>query len=221
MKIRNIEGNSALTGQTAVYLKNVDEAVIWGSPGFVKYDSLGFEATRIDADTLKTFGNGDSTIAQGSVKILQEGVVSKCGRAEYFPNRDKIFLYDEPVIEQKNQQIRGDSIQIFLEDSKLKQVLVARNAVAVSDADTLNKGSLENKLTGQKMNFFFVDNKLNKVEIEQQATSIYHIIEDEKIKGANEVSGDKIIIEFDGDTAKRVLVVSEPDLAAGKFLPPN
>lgn len=221
VKIRNIERNSALTGEAAVYFKNEDDAIIWGSPSFVKYDSVGFEATRINADTLKTFENGDSTIAQGNVEILQEGGVSKCGRAEYFPNRDKIYLYDEPVIEQKNQHIRGDSIQIFLEDSKLAQVLVVRNAMAVSDADTLNKGSLENKLTGQQMNFFFVDNKLNKVEIEHQATSIYHIIEEEKYKGANEVSGDKITIEFDGNTAKRVLVVSEPDLAAGKFLPPN
>lgn len=221
VKIRDIERNSALTGQAAVYFKNDDEAIIWGSPSFVKYDSVGFEATRINADTLMTFENGDSTIALGHVEILQEGVVSKCGRAEYFPKRDKIYLYNEPVIEQKNLHIRGDSIQIFLEDSKLKQVLVVRNAVAVSDADTLNKGSLENKLTGQRMNFFFVDNKLNKVEIEQQATSIYHIIEDEKYKGANEVSGDKIIIEFDGNEAKRVVVVSDPDLAAGKFLPPN
>jgi len=221
VRIRNIEENSVLSGQKAEYFKESEDAIIWGNPSFVKYDSLNTEATRINADTLKAFESGDSTVAQGNVEILQEDVISECGRAEYFPDKDKIYLYESPVIDQKNQRIQGDSVRIFLEDSKLKRVLVVQNAVATSDADTLNKGNLENKLTGRKMNFFFESNNLNRIEIEQQATSIYHIVEDKKYKGANEVSGDKIIIELEDNEARRIYVVSDPDLAAGKFLPPN
>ena len=221
VKIQNIKDNTTLTGDQAEYLRTDEIGKIWGRPNYVQYDSIGTETTRIIADTMELYGENAKTIAQNNVKILQRNVSSTCGRAEYLKSDEKIFLFEQPKIQQSNQQIKGDSIRLYLEDSKLKKADIMGNAVAVSDADSLNKGKWENRLTGQKMSLFFEENKLIEVVIENQATSIYHIIEDRKYKGANEISGDRIMIEFADSTATKIFVQSNPDVATGKFLPPN
>ena len=210
-----------LTAGVAVYQRNENYGKVWDSPVWIQFDSLGAEVTRIIADTLEMFRKENRTLASGNVKITQPTVMATCGEAEFWRDDEKIVLLYDPHVEQTNQRIAGDTLQLYLEDSRLRKVIVRGEAVAVSDADSLQKGRWENKLTGQLMVFYFSEQKLHKVVIENQATSLYHVIEGEEYKGANEVSGDRIVIEFENGKARKVVVQSDPDVARGKFLPPN
>lgn len=211
-----------LTGGFAVYQREAKYGEVFDHPVLIQNDSLGNEIMRILADTMEVFENGQRTIAKGNVEIIQPDIKATCGQAEYIKSESEITLTDSPKILQRNQQISGDTLKLYLRDSKLNRAVVTGNALAISDADTLDRGKWLNKLTGQTMEFFFGDaNELKKVIIKNQATSLYHIIEEKEYKGTNEVSGDRITIELVDGQAQTVQVSSSPDLSTGKYSPPN
>jgi len=221
VRVVSLKDGTTLTGGRAEYLRDKELATIWHEPVLLMYDSLGTQTTRIVADTMEILQSGQKTIAIGSVEITQKNAVASCTRAEYLKEEQTISLNGTPRVVQKSQTISGDSLQLFLQDSKLSRADVKGNALAVSEAETSNPGRWQNKFTGQHMEFQFEDEKIRRVEIEDQATSTYHIIENDEYKGKNEISGDKIVIEFEDGEVKSVVVKSDPDVAEGKFLPPK
>lgn len=222
--VRKIDSKerTILTGGFASYQREEKYGEVFDDPVLIQHDSLGSEIMRILADTMEIFESGQRIIAKGNVVIIQPGIKATCGQAEYIKSEKEITLNDSPKVLQRNQQISGDTLKLYLNDSKLTRAVVTGNALATSDADTLDRGKWLNKLTGQTMEFFFGDaNELKKVIIENQATSLYHIIEEKEYKGANEVSGDRITIELSEGQAQTVQVSSNPDLSTGKYSPPN
>jgi len=221
VRVVSLKDGTTLTGGRAEYLRDSQLATVWQEPLLFMYDSVGTETTRIDADTMKILNGGKETVAIGNVEITQKDVVASCSRADYLKEEQEISLNGMPRVVQKNQTISGDSLRLFLQDSKLSRAQVKGNALAVSEADTSSPGQWQNRFTGQHMEFQFVDEEIRRVDIEDQATSIYHIIENGEYKGQNELSGDKIVIQFEHGEVSSVVVRSDPDVAEGKFMPPK
>ncbi len=221
VRVANVRDGAVLTGGVAEYWRKRDIARVWDTPVWIMRDSLGAESTKISADTLVITEGGDRTTASGNVKIVQKGTVATCDLAEHDKRQNQILLTQNPKVVQHNQTISGDSLQLFLENGGLTRADVRGNALAVSDADTLSPGRWHNQFSGQYMSFSFVAEEINRMAIRKQATSTYHIIEEDGYKGENQISGDEIVIEFDAGEVKRVVVKSDPDVAEGKFSPPK
>ncbi len=221
VQIVNPKERSVLTGGHAEYLREQEYGKIFEHPMLVKLDSLGTETMRIVSDTMETFEGGARTVVRGDVKISQPRTRATCGKAEYFREEEKMILSESPTVYRTNQTITGDTLFLYLEDSKLSKAVVQGHALATADADTTHKGKWINKLSGEKMTFYFEEGDLRTVVIEQQASSLYHIIDENQYKGANEVTGDQISIEFVDGEATKVLVQSEPGTSTGKYRPPQ
>ncbi len=210
---------TTLEGETVTYFRDSDFAKIVDGARMLHYDSLWVEQTRIVADTMEIYNGGEETVALNNVSIVKKNTTAKCGYAKYYRKLEKIVLKNSPVIQQQHQQIEGDTVSFFLNDSELTDALVNGNARVVSEADTVEKGRWQNKLTGQSMKFHFQNEEIQTVIIEDQATSIYHIIEGIQYEGVNKLSGDIITVDFQAGKVKRVLVTSKPGAAAGAFSP--
>lgn len=210
-----------IKGGYSVYNRSEEYGKILQNPILIQLDSLGTETMRIVGNMMESFKGGVRIRVSENVTITQAGIKATCGQAEYFKNDKEIILNQNPKVWQANQQISGDTLLLYLKDSQLHRAQVIGNALAISDADTLNKGRWVNKLTGINMDFYFKDQEIEKVVVENQATSLYHMIEDNLYKGSNEVSGDKIMLFFSQGEVSRVLVESSPDVATGKFKPPR
>jgi lipopolysaccharide export system protein LptA len=221
VRITNPKERKIVTGGYAEYLRTEEYGKIIRSPILIQYDSLGAEVMKIVGDTVETYDRGQRTIVTGGVEITKPGIKAQCGRAEHIVSEEKIILSEKPIVWQTNQQISGDTLLLFMKDSQLVRAEVVGNALATSDADTLNKGRWVNKLTGQNMNFYFADEKVEKVVVENQATSIYHVIEDNQYKGFNEVSGERIELFLSDGEVNRVLVDGNPEVSRGKYSPPQ
>ncbi|MFQ5863666.1 MAG: LptA/OstA family protein [bacterium] len=221
VRIINPKERKILTSGYAEYYRTEEYGKIFEQPILIQYDSVGTEIMRIVGDTMETYNGGERTIVTGDVEITKPGIMARCGQAEYIKADEKMILNDKPEVSQRNQQISGDTLFLYLEESQLIRAEVVGQALAVSDADTLNKGRWVNKLTGHKMDFYFNNQEAEKVLVEKQATSIYHVIEDNEYKGSNEVSGDKIALFLSDGEVVRVLVDSAPDVSMGKYLPPK
>ncbi|MFQ5705866.1 MAG: hypothetical protein ACE5HO_00330 [bacterium] len=211
-----------LTGGYLSYNRASGAGMVLKNPVLIQYDSLNTEMMRIVSDTLETFEGGSHVRAIHNVDIKQAGIEATCGKADYFKPHGLVVLRDHPRAWQRNQQISGDTLEIYLKESKLQRARALGHAITTSDADTLNKGRWVNKLTGQRIDLYFVDEKLEKVIVADQATSVYHIIEDDQYKGANEVSGDQITLFLSAKGAvSRIHVESSPGSSNGKYKPPS
>jgi lipopolysaccharide export system protein LptA len=217
--LENTADNSFLSGGYGEFWRDDDMGQITIDPVFTQFDSMGIETSRITSDTMEVYDENNLMIARDSVVINQKNTLATCQLAEYDKRAGKIRLTGQPQVVQGNQTIAGDTLNLYIENSELTQAEIYGNAVATSEADTTSPGRWVNKMTGNKMLFFFSAEKIQSIVIEQQATSVYHVVEGELYKGANEVSGDRITIEFEDDKAQKVVVTSEPDVAAGKFIP--
>jgi lipopolysaccharide export system protein LptA len=221
VRVHNFKDRTIVTGGHAEYFRSDDYGIVTIEPIFIAMDSLGNETSRIIADTMKIYDDGDRMIADSDVKITRDNLTATCGRTEYSKSGETIVLTTYPEIDIKSQHITGDTVNLFLDNSRLSSAEVRGNATATADADSLAKGRWVNKLSGKLMTFYLVDEKVERVVIEKQATSVYHIIQDNEYRGANEVSGDHITIEISDDKAQKVSVKSDPDVAMGKFVPPK
>lgn len=220
VRIASKKERMTITGGMAEFWRQSDLGYIWAEPVLVNYDSLGLETSRIFADTMKIFDDGDSTVALGNVKITQKKSTATSGRAVYQKGREHVVLTESPQVQQRHREIKGDTLELFLSESELQRAYVFGKAMASSPADTLH-AELQNKFTGASMDFFFEKGELQRIIVDNQATALYHIIEDGKYKGANEISGDRLEIDMVDGSVHRVFVTSNPDVAEGKYVPPR
>ncbi|MFQ5641355.1 MAG: LptA/OstA family protein, partial [bacterium] len=221
VRIANIAEKNIVTGEYAEYWRKTRYGKIVGHPVLVKLDSLDREFMHVAGDTMELHEDLGQTHVRGSVVIKQEKTVATSREATYFKKEERTLLTGEPKVVQRNREITGDTLSIFMKDNQLSRALVKGSAMVASDADTLNKGRWVNKLTGYEMDFLFREGQLQRVVIEHQATSVYHVIEDNQYKGANEVSGDKIKVTFLAGVLQRVEVTSKPEFSSGKYSPPK
>jgi lipopolysaccharide export system protein LptA len=77
-----------------------DNVVAVGNDLVLHCDYLKVIATRIGekAATLGKYGKFKYMLATGHVKIVQGDRVATCGRAEVFPNEDRVVLTEQPVV---------------------------------------------------------------------------------------------------------------------------
>lgn len=221
VRIANVKDRSIVTGGFAEYFRDQKYGKILVNPVMTKLDSLGKASMIIHGDTMEVFDGGKRVLVTGNVEVYQQETEATCGRAEYFKEEERSVLTDEPVVEHTNQHISGDTLVLYLKNSQLSRAFVSGNALATSEADTLNKGRWVNKLTGETMNFFFANKKLERTVIENQATSLYHVIENKQYKGSNEVTGDRIEVYLLDGAVQRVKVTSDPEFSHGKYSPPK
>lgn len=220
VRVENMADNSILTGGVMEFWRDADHGKVTDSPVYVRFDSLETETTRIEADTMEFFDDGDRMTATSKVVVTQKNLAAYCSVAEYLKPDEVILLTGSPYVKQRNQTIKGDSLRIFFENSNVSQVTVRGNALVESEADTLSPGRWVNRLSGSYMEIFFVDEKVDRMEVENQAVSSYHLIEGDDYKGVNEISGDNIVLRFSDGDLNTVSVTSHPDVAVGKFSPP-
>ncbi len=215
------DGTKLLAGY-AEYWRAKKYGKIWGDPIWFKYDSAGVETMRTTGDTMEVFELAKRILVINHVKTSQTNTQAECNRLEFFRGEERALLTESPRVLQSNQEIIGDSLELFFQDSQLQRALVNGNAQATSDADpNARQGRWVNKLTGERMTFYFRDEELYRVVIQEQATSEYHIIEGDQYKGSNEVSGDEIEVMLANGQAQLVKVASSPDLSVGKYAPPR
>jgi lipopolysaccharide export system protein LptA len=155
------------------------------------YDTLVVRSRVMESyqDTLRRM------VAIDSVQIVRNELAALAGHATFFGSGDSIYIRQSPVIWYENTQVTGDSVNVYLEERKLRLVRVLGNAFAVSQSDSLRPDRFD-QLTGETMEMFFVNRELERIDVENRAISVYHLYEDTLANGLNKTSGDRIVLLF-------------------------
>jgi len=187
-------------------------------PKLIKLDSLGNVDITINALELNYRGKEKEATAKDSVEITQGDAVSYSNFANYFDNDDRIAIEGNPKVYQGNDKLSAEIIELFLTDKKLDKAHLINNSEMLSQL-LIEGQKTTDKVTGKEIWIDIKNDSLRYVQVLEQATSFYHVIEDEEVQGVNQVMGDEIELIFEDGKVRYVNIKSKPGLSRGQFSP--
>ena len=164
-------------------------------------------------------------IATGKVRVFRTDMQSISDSLIYNAADSTIGYYKEPVLWHKRNQMKADSIQVFLKENRINRMEMVRNCFIIEQDSLLNF----NQIKGRNMNALFTDSsQLEQIHIYGNAESKYFILDEtNKIVGLDlsQCSSMKFIfagdelenIHFYGDVDSRLVPPGEITLAESRF----
>lgn len=117
-------------------------------------------------------------IATGHVKVHRADMQSISDSLIYNAIDSTVGYYKEPVLWHRRNQIKADSIDVFLKNNRINRMEMVRNCFIIEQDSLLNF----NQIKGRNMNAYFTDSsQLEQIHIYGNAESKYFIL-DEKYK---------------------------------------
>ncbi len=120
------------------------------------------------ADTFKVFtfhNNTDSlyrTIhGYHHVRAYRVDVQAVCDSLVYNSKDSCMTMYRDPILWQMGQQLVGEEIQAFMNDSTMDSVLVLRQAISIERMDSIHY----NQVTGKEIRFYFKEGQMDMTRV--------------------------------------------------------
>lgn len=210
VRVINLSNSATIFGDSLVHYDSTKYSIVPRNPKLVQIDTSSSGVI----DTLVVLSNvmesyQDSTerfVAIDSVRMARGEMSARSGRTEYFVKKDLIILEHHPIVWQAMNQISGDSIDVHLQEKRLRSVHVWGHAVAISRSDSVFRNRY-NQLTGRELTMFFAHDQIDSVFVNNNATSLYYLYDRNKPDGANKSSGDRITMNFVDGKIDRIKVV--------------
>lgn len=153
-----------------------------------------------DTIRLKTFNlNTDSVYREfriyHKVRAYKESAQAVCDSLVYNSKDSCMVMYDNPVLWSGRQQLLGEQINVYMNDSTIDWAHIINQALAVEQVDSIHF----NQLGGKEMKAYFLDNELHKVDVNGNVQVVYYQHDDKDstvIMGMNFAEGGLLKMEF-------------------------
>lgn len=149
-----------------------------------------------------------------SVEIVRGIFASKNDYTIFYKDEDKIITNkigegkDQPKLWYENSQITGDSINIFLRESKIRLVEIINSAFIHSHHEIFQNRF--DQISGQKINIDFTEGEIDKTEIYGNVFAIYYLYEDDTPNGLTKSSSQSADIKFSEKLVSEVRLFGSP-----------
>jgi len=217
VRIYSPADQSVITGQ---YAENFNtsrtafiekEAFLFQLPRKPGEDTLMIQSLKMESNRSDSVNR---YVAVGKVRMVQGDLSARSDTMTFLKNEGKIRLRSEPAVWHGDNQVTGDSIDVLLEENKLKKLDCKGSAFSVSRKDSVMRKY--DQLRGRRIQYLFSDKKLETVVVDTTAESLYYLDQDGKPSGANFITGDQIVIRFTNNEIEDIRVRSGVE---GKFFP--
>lgn len=149
----------------------------------------------IHGDTLKMETDSIFKKIKGyyGVRFYRADFQGICDSLQFNSIDTTLFLYKDPVLWHGKNQIQGDTIQVFFNDSTIEMAHFKRSAFAIEDKDSLHF----NQLKGRSLKAFFAAGNIRHILVEGDAKSIFYP-EDKGLSmiGMNKTESSYLSIDF-------------------------
>ena len=174
-------GNYCLYNDSTGYSEAADSAV---AIDYSQKDTL-----YAHADTFKVFTynlNTDSVYrvlhAYNHIRAYRRDVQAVCDSLVYNGKDSVMTMYKDPILWQEGQQLLGEEIKAFFNDSTIDSVQVLRQALSVERIDSVHY----NQVTGNEMHTYFRDGEVYlSTSIGNVYVKYYHMGEDSILADMN------------------------------------
>ena len=145
-----------------------------------------------------------------NVKIFSDSMQS-VGDSLFYALKDSVFrLFKSPVVWAQTNQVTGDTIYMYLKNSKPERLYVFENAMALSQVDST---IYFNQVKGNTINAYFdTTGQIQFLRSKGNSENVYYATDEGgHFIGVNKNSSDVVEIRFADGKAKRVLLINGVD----------
>ena len=144
----------------------------------VSFDYSQPDTLFIHADTFKIFSYNLDTdsvyrelYAYNKVRAYRKDVQAVCDSMVYISKDSCITMYRDPIVWNQNQQLLGEVIELFLNDSVVDHAHVINQALSV---EKLPDPDLFNQVSSKEMFAFFVDGEIHEARAVDNVLAVYY-----------------------------------------------
>lgn len=183
MVLEDTERKAILRGNYGYYEEKTEYGLATDSAYAIDYSQS--DSLFVHGDTLIMLT--DSTFkdikAFYDVRFYRSDVQGICDSMHYAARDSIVYLIGDPVIWNENNQILGNQIDVYLNDSTVEKAHVKDYALAIQDR---RQDGQYNQVSGRDMTAFFREGEIYHVLVEGNAESLYYLVEeDSTIIGLN------------------------------------
>lgn len=207
--------NISVYGQKGEYYQKEKKSRIYDQAGAKQY--ADDDTLILRSDTLYDFTDTAGVrylSAYPKTLIYRPDMQGICDSLVYRFSDSSIHLFQSPVLWNENNQIDGDTISVFRQDGRLHHFFVRRNAMIISEEDSLRY----NQIKGKMLTGYFKENKLHEVWVNGNGESVYYAREeDSSYTGVNDIRCAEMKISIEDNKVQGIRFYTQPE---GTFYPP-
>ncbi len=183
-----------LTGNYGFYNELTNYAMATDSARAIEYSQP--DTIYLHADTLKLITDSIYREIKGyyNVRFFRSDLQGVCDSLLFRTKDSILYMYKNPVLWNEANQISGDSISIFFNDSTVDMAHIRPHAFSIEQKDSLLHF---NQLKGRSLKAFFEGKQIKHILVEGNAESIFYPEEkDHSIMGLNQTESSYLTIDF-------------------------
>ena len=172
-------GKTRLTGDYTYYNELADSA--YATRRAVAIDYSQGDSMFIHGDTLRLLTrNADSDSvyrivqAYRKVRIYREDVQAVCDSLVFNSKDSCMTMFFDPVVWNGPQQVLGEKIRVFLNDSTVEWAHVENQALIVEQVDT----DQFNQISGREVKAYFANGRIDRSDVEGNVMVVYYYTEE-------------------------------------------
>lgn len=219
VRVVNLSNSATILGDSLVHYDSTKYSIVPKNPRLIQIDTSSsgvIDTLVVVSNVMESYQDStDRFVAIDSVEMARGELSARSGRTTYYVGKDLIILQQHPIVWQAMNQIMGDSIDVRLQNKRLRSVHVSGHAVAISRSDSVYRNRYD-QLTGRELTMYFARDELDSVFVNNNATSLYYLYDRDKPDGANKSSGDHITINFVDGKIDRIKIVGGVE---GQYFP--
>lgn len=181
----------------------------------VAIDYSQSDSLYMHGDTLKLitfFMETDSMYRQmqafNKVRFYRTDIQGVCD-SMIFDSRDScLTMYYDPVLWNEKQQMLGEQIKVYMNDSTIDWAHIIEQALIVEDKDLLHF----NQVSGREMKFYFKDGGMHRAEVVGNVQTIFYPEdEDSTMIGMNFLESSRLNLHWNAEKKmERIVFINKP-----------
>ena len=207
-----------ITGEIGEYWRDQKLTKVYGNALMKKITQR--DTLYLSADTLVSIDSETASekrlLAYKNVKIFKINLQGKADSLAYHLADSTIYLYNNPVLWNEGNQMTADSMNLRIEEKRIKELNMKVNSFVISQDTILNL----NQIKGRSMTAFFKDDEIDHILVNGNGESIYFALEEEdnNLLGMNKILCSDMKINFGTNKVEDITFYVTPE---GKLIPPH
>ena len=175
--------NNAMTGNYCYYNDRMGYTLGTDSACILDY-SQGADTMYMHGDSIKMFTyniNTDSAYrtmhAYNHVRMYRSDMQGVCDSLVYLTSDSMMIMYNDPIVWAGSQQLLGEEIQVFMNDSTIDSIYVLRQTLSCERLDSLHY----NQVAGQEMHSYMENGELKMTHVIGNVMVNYFPLDDDSL----------------------------------------
>lgn len=175
--------NNAMTGNYCYYNDRMGYTLGTDSACILDY-SQGADTMYMHGDSIKMFTyniNTDSVYrtmhAYNHVRMYRSDMQGVCDSLVYLTSDSMMIMYNDPIVWSGSQQLLGEEIQVFMNDSTIDSIYVLRQTLSCERLDSLHY----NQVAGQEMHSYMENGELKMTHVIGNVMVNYFPLDDDSL----------------------------------------